>query len=197
MAICHSGGNVSVIDPAALDKDPVSIQVGGTLEYAASDGKGHIFVNVEDKDEVVQIDSKANRVLAHWPLPKETGPTGLAIDNEHHRLFVGGGGNAHNAVVLDSETGKQLANLPAGPGIDGITFEPTLGVAMTANGGDGTVSVIKETAPGEFKVIQTVKTINGARTINVDTKLHQALLPCNVSAGNFGLAVVGLETPAK
>ena len=68
LSINHSGGDVTVIDPAALDKDPVTIAVGGTLEFAAADGAGHVFVNVENKNEVVQIDSKTNQVLAHWPL---------------------------------------------------------------------------------------------------------------------------------
>ncbi len=72
MSINHSGGNVTVIDPAALDKDPVTITVGGTLEYAVADGEGHVFVNVEDKGETVQIDSKKNSVLAHWPLRRAT-----------------------------------------------------------------------------------------------------------------------------
>jgi YVTN family beta-propeller protein len=196
-SINHSGGSITVIDPAALDKDPVTIEVGGTLETGVTDEAGHIYVNVEDKNEVVAIDSKENRVLAHWLLSPGTGPTGLAIDLKNHRLFAGCG-NA-KCIVLDAETGKQLAALNAGNGIDGCAFEPTLGVAFTANGRDGTVSVVKETSAGKFEVIQTVKTLNGARTISVDTKLHQALLPCNVPDGKggqtFGIAVVGAEAP--
>ena len=191
MVICHRGGTIGVIDPAALDKEPVTINVGGTLEYAQPDGNGHVFVNMEDKSEVVEVDSKENRVLAHWSLAPGEGPSGLAIDTKNHRLFAGCANS--KCIVIDYESGKQLAALDVGAGIDGAAFEPTLGVAMTANGRDGTISVIKETAPGKFAVIQTVKTINGARTINVDTKLHQAYLPCNISQGNFGLAVVGAE----
>jgi DNA-binding beta-propeller fold protein YncE len=197
-SINHSGGSITVIDPAALDKEPVTIQVGGTLEAGVTDGKGHVFVNVENKSEVVQIDAKENRVLAHWSVAPGDGPTGLAIDVEHHRLFAGCGNS--KCVVLDSESGKQLAAVTVGRGIDGVGFEPTLGVAFTANGQDGTVSVVKETAEGKFEAIQTVKTINGARTINVDTKMHQALLPCNVPDGKggttFGIAVVGVEGEA-
>jgi len=195
LSINHTGGNISVIDPAALDKEPITITVGGTLEAAVSDEEGHVFVNVEDKNEVVEIDSKENRVLAHWLLTPGTGPTGIALDREHHRLFSGCGNS--KCIVLDSQTGKQVASIAVGRGIDGVAFEPTLGVAMTANGQDGTISVIKETAPGKLEVVQTVKTINGARTINLDTKLHQALLPCNVPDGKggqtFGIAVVGVE----
>jgi len=194
-AMNHTGGTITVIDPAALEKDTVTIPVGGTLEYAVADGAGHVFVCVEDKNEVVQVDSKANRVLAHWPLAPGDGPTGLAIDLERHRLFAGCGNQ--KMVVLDSQTGKVLATPAIGKGVDGVAYEPTLGVALSANGKDGTVSVIKETSAGKYETIQTVKTLLGAKTIAVDAKTHRALLPCNVPDGKggqtFGLAVVGEE----
>src|SRR3954468_1988901 len=162
-AFNHSGGDVTVIDPAALDTATITIPVGGTLEFGVSDGAGHVFVNVEDKGEVVEIDSKENKVLAHWPLEKGASPTGLAIDVEHHHLFSGCGNK--KMYVLDSESGKVLAALDVGNGVDGAAFDPTLGVAMSANGRDGTISVVKETSPGKFKVIQTAKSLGGARTI--------------------------------
>ena len=195
----HSGGNVTVIDPAALDKDPVTIAVGGTLEFAVSDGAGHVFVNVEDKGETVQIDGRANRVLARWPLAPGARPTGLAIDIDRHRLFVGCGNQ--KMIVLDSQSGKVLAAVAIGQGVDGVAYEPTLGVAMSANGRDGTISVVKETSAGNFAMIETPKTLKGARTITVDTKQHQALLPCNVPDGKdgqtFGIAVVGVKEAGK
>jgi hypothetical protein len=98
-------------------------------------------------------------------------------------------------VVLDSKTGKVLATPAIGKGVDGVAYEPILGVALSANGKDGTVTVVKETAAGKFEVIQTLKTLPGARTIAVDSKTHQALLPCNVPDGKggqtFGIVVVG------
>ena len=193
-AFNHSGGDVSVIDPAALTRDPVTIPVGGALEYGVSDGKGHVYVNVEDKNEVVAIDSKANRVLAHWSVAPGDGPTGLAIDVEHHRLFSGCN---KKMIVTDTESGKQLAAVDIGPGVDGVAFEPTWGTAISANGGDGTASVVKETSPGKFEAIQTPKTIKGARTITVDVKQHHALMPCTVPDGKggqtFGIVVLGAE----
>lgn len=195
LSINHSGGDVTVIDPAALDKDPATIAVGGTLEFAVADGAGHVFVNVEDKDEVVEIDSKTNKVLAHWPLASGKGPTGLAIDIERHRLFAGCGNQ--KMIVLDSQNGKVLAEVDIGRGVDGVAYEPTLGLAMSANGRDGTISAVKENSPGKFGVVDTPKTFNGARTITVDTTKHQALLPCNVPDGKggqtFGIAVVGAK----
>src|SRR5262249_28366040 len=150
-AFNHSSGDVTVIDPANLQKDTITIEVGGTLEFGVPDGAGHVYVNVEDKSEVVAIDSNANRVIAHWSLEKGTGPSGLAIDVERHRLFSG----CENSkmVVLNSTDGKILATLEIGKGVDGVAYEPTLGVAMSANGRDGTISVAKETAPGKFEII--------------------------------------------
>ncbi|MGO8752298.1 MAG: YncE family protein [Thermoguttaceae bacterium] len=193
--INHGGGTVSVIDPAALDKDPTVIPVGGTLETAVADGTGHVFVNVEDKAETVEIDSLANRVLAHWALAPEATPAGLAIDTAHHRLFVGCGNK--KLYVLDSQSGKVLAAVDVGKGVDGDVYDATLGVAMVANGKDGTLSVVKETSPGNFEAVQTIKTFTGAKTIALDTEKHRAVLPCNVPDGKggqtFGIVVIGLK----
>jgi DNA-binding beta-propeller fold protein YncE len=193
LAMCHSGGVVTVIDPAALDKEPVTIDVGGTLEFAAADGAGHVFVNVESKSEVVEIDSKANRVLAHWPLSPGEGPTGLAIDAEHHRLFSGCDGSS-KMIVLDSDSGKILAAVGIGDGVDGVAFSPAYHAAISANGDDGTLSVVQETSPGKFEVVQTPKTIKKARTITVDTSTNHILLPTTDTDGKtFVIAVVGVE----
>src|SRR3954470_3789256 len=132
-AFNHSGGDVTVIDPATLEA-VATIPVGGALEYGVNDGAGHVFVNVEDKGEVVEIDSKENKVMAHWPLENGATPTGLAIDLEHHRLFSGCGNK--KMYVLDSQSGQVLATLAVGSGVDGAAFDSTLGVAMSANGKD-------------------------------------------------------------
>ncbi len=193
LAINHGDGTVSVIDPAALDKEPVTITVGGTLEFAVGDGAGHVFVNVEDKDETVEIDSKENKVLAHWPVAPGKAPAGLAIDARNHRLFVGCGNET--LVVLDSESGKVLGTAQVGKGVDGVVFDRRLGGALSSNGKDGTISVVKETSPGKFETVQTVKTIKGAKTIGLDTQKHVAVLPCKVPDGKggetFGIIVVG------
>jgi YVTN family beta-propeller protein len=191
-AMDHAGGDVTVIDPANLDKT-ATIPVGGALEYAVADGAGHVFVAVKDKNEVVQIDSKADRVLKRWPLAPGTGPTGLAMDMKAGRLFAGC--TNQKMVVLDAKTGDVLATPAIGKGVDGVAFETTLGIAVSANGKDGTASVVKEIAPGKFETIQTVKTLVGAKTITVDAKTRRFLLPCNVPDGKggetFGIAVIG------
>ena len=127
LAMNHSAGSITVIDPADLEKT-ATITVGGKLESAVADGAGMVFVCVEDKSEVVQIDSKANKVLARWSVEPGDGPTGLAIDTAHHRLFAGCGNQ--KMIVLDAKTGKILGTPAIGKGVDGAAFDPVLGVAL-------------------------------------------------------------------
>jgi DNA-binding beta-propeller fold protein YncE len=189
----HGDGNITVIDPAALG-NTVTISVGGRLESGVADGAGHLFVCVQDKDEVVQIDSMTNKVLARWPLGTGKAPTGLAIDTQRMCLYAGCGNQ--QMVILDAKTGTILGTTPIGKNVDGVAFEPSLRLAMSANG-DGTASVVKETRTGKFETIQTVRTLPGAKTITVDPKTHQFLLPCNVPVRDddvtFGIVVIGIE----
>lgn len=184
------------MDPAALDKPPVSLPVGGKPETGVADGAGRVYVNLEDKNEIVAIDSKAGKVLAHWPLAPGEGPTGLAIDREHRRLYSGCSNKL--MVVLDADQGKVLAAVPVGAGVDGAAFDPQLGLAVTPNGRDGTLTAVKEGPAGTFKAIQTLETAKGAKTITSDPKTHQFYLPCNVTAGGkneFSVLVVGAARP--
>jgi DNA-binding beta-propeller fold protein YncE len=193
----HQDGNITVIDPAALDHT-VTIPVEGRLECGVADGAGHLFVCVEDKNEVVQIDSMTNQVLAHWPLGTGQGPTGLAIDTQRMRLFAGC--INEQMVILDAKTGKILGTTPIGKNVDGVVFEPFLKLAVSANG-DGTASVVKETSTGKFETVQTVRTVPGAQTITVDPETHQFLLPSNVPDGKggstFGIVVLGVKPAEK
>jgi DNA-binding beta-propeller fold protein YncE len=190
----HSGGDITMVDTTAPDKAPVTIQVGGTLETGVSDNAGHIYVNVEDKSEIVAVDSKEGKVLAHWSIAPGQGPTGLAIDREHHRLFAG---CSNQMIVVDANSGKVLTAVPIGPGCDGVTFEPTLGLAISSNGGNGTATVVKEEPAGKFNVVQTLSTARGARTITSDPVSHLIYLPCNTMVNGqsqFSIIVLG---PAK
>jgi DNA-binding beta-propeller fold protein YncE len=189
-------GDATIVDPAALDKPPVSLPIGGKLETGVADGAGRVYVNVEDKNEVVAIDSKAGKVLAHWSLAPGEEPSGLALDRAHHRLFSGCANKM--MVVLDAEQGKVLATVPVGAGVDGAAFDSQLGLAAVPNGRDGTLTVVKEDPAGTFKVVQTLKTANGARTITNDPKTHRFYLPSNVATGGkneFSVLVVGAAQP--
>lgn len=174
-AFDNKSGEVTIVNPADLSKPPVTLAVGGKLEFGVADGAGHVYVNVEDKSEVVAIDSRQGKVIAHWPLAGGEEPTGLAIDIAHRRLFSGCANQ--KMVVLDADSGKVLATLPIGLGVDGVAFDPRTGAAMSANGKDGTITAVREGPAGQFAVIQTVKTAKSARTIALDSKTGLTYLP--------------------
>jgi DNA-binding beta-propeller fold protein YncE len=185
-------GDITIVDPTAPDKEPVTLPVGGKLETGVSDGAGHVYVNVEDKSEIAVIDTKELKVLARWPIAPGEEPTGMAIDLEHHRLFSGCSNQM--MVILDADTGKILASVAVGQGVDGVTFDQQLGLAISSNGRDGTLTAVKEEPDGTFKVVQTLQTARGARTITSDPKSHQIYLPCNLTENGesqFSVLVVG------
>ena len=171
---CGDASALLVLDPKAdvATAKVEKIDLGGKPEFLAADGHGHVFVNLEDKDEVAAVDLKAMKVTARYKLGKGTGPAGLAIDAEHGRLFVG----CHNSemVVLDTADGHVLAELPIGNGNDACAFDD--GTAF-ASCNDATMTLVKETSPGQFAVTATVKTAQGARTMAIDPSTHTAYLP--------------------
>ncbi len=172
---CNGRSNdLTFIDPKT-DKVIATVAVGGKPETAVSDGKGNIFVNVEDKNEVVKINSKTYNVEAHWKLAVGEEPTGLAIDRITHRLIVGCGGNKF-MEILDTESGKSLFQLPIGEGCDGIAFDESTKLVFASNG-EGTVTLIKEFNANSFKVVQTVASAARARTITLDPVTHHIFLP--------------------
>jgi DNA-binding beta-propeller fold protein YncE len=152
-----------------------TVNLGGKPEFAVSDSNGHVDVNLEDKNSVAQFDPKSLQVLHVWPLAPGEGPSGLAIDSIHHRLFCACG-NQH-MIVLNSDTGEKVADLPIGAGVDGAAFDPETQLAFSPNGGDGTLTVIHEETPMKFTVLESVPTRRGARTIGWDPGTHRIYLP--------------------
>ncbi len=146
-----------------------TVPLGGKPEAAAADGQGHIFVNNEDKTLLVEFDSKALKVLNNRPIEGCESPSGLAIDTEHKRLFVG----CHNQqmVVVDYTTGKSVAKIPIGNGIDSTWFDAGAAVAFSSCG-DGTITAAHEDSPDKYTVVDTIKTQTGARTMALDTSNH-------------------------
>jgi DNA-binding beta-propeller fold protein YncE len=188
-------GDITIIDPAALDQEPATLAVGGKLEFGATDGAGRVYVNVEDKSQLVAIDSKQQKIVARWPLAPGEEPTGLAIDPVHRRLFAGCS-KSQTLVVLDADTGAVLGSAPIGAGQDGVAFDPKLGVALSANGRDGTLTVVGQGADGKFQAIKTINTVKTARTIAADPKTGRVYMPCTLPAqgsqpATFGVMVVG------
>lgn len=165
--------NATVFD-AMSDEVLGTIALGGKPEFAVADNKGKVYVNIEDTSEVVEIDSRKLAVIKRSSLKPCEEPTGMAIDAEHHRVFSG----CHNKVmaVLDTETGKVIAFVPIGDGVDGNGFDPGTGLVFSSNG-DGTLTVVREASPGKFEVAETVTTQRGSRTMAIDPKTHNIYLP--------------------
>ncbi|MEI8195806.1 MAG: YncE family protein [Phycisphaerae bacterium] len=191
-----NGGNVTVIDPTQLDVEPTTIEVGGKLEFAVTDWVGHVYVNVEDKDEVAVIDTKAMKVTAHWSLAPGTKPTGLAMDTvvffdgAHRHLIVGC--SNEKMILVDTGSGKVVGTPRIGKGVDGVEWDNNSKLALSANGQDGTLTVVQEDKSGHFAAVETIKTRQGARTLAVDGT-GQVYLPCVVDAEKktFGVLVLG------
>jgi YVTN family beta-propeller protein len=151
-----------------------TIALGGKPEFAQAEGS-RVFVNLEDKNEVAVIEVNTRAVAARWPIAPGAEATGMGMDREHHRLFLG----CSNAklVVLDSQDGHVVAVLPAGAGIDGAAFDAGTQLAFTSNGADGTVTVVHADSPDKFTVVQTLTTERSARTMAVDPSTHKLYLP--------------------
>jgi DNA-binding beta-propeller fold protein YncE len=170
----HRAPNATVIN-AADGSVAGTVELGGAPEQAVTDGKGHLYVDIEDKDNVVVVDAKTMTVTAHYDLGgKGGGPGGLAFDAKNHILFAA----CHNPatmVILNADTGKILATLPIGTGVDGAVFNPDTMEAFSSQS-DGTLTVIKENSPTDFVVEQNVPTMRGAKTLTLDSKTNHILL---------------------
>ena len=165
--------NLTIIDPVqnlAID----SVDVGGKPETAVSDGSGKLFVNVEDKNEIVVVDTKSFKVLNHWSLAPAEGPTGLAYDGKTKRLFAG---CDKLLVVMDATNGSIVDKISIGDGCDGVAFDATIKNIYTSNGSDGTMTVIHEESADRYTVLENVPTKRGARTIALDEQTHLIYLP--------------------
>ena len=170
---CNGGSdNASIIDAKSGDVK-ATIALGGGPEFAVSDGKGHVYINIEDKNEVVETDMKNFKVLRHWSLGSGEGPTGIAMDKATHRLFIGCANKW--MVIVNSDNGKIIDKLPIGKGVDAVVFDPEKNLAISSNG-EGTLTVVHEISPDKFEVSETVQTKQGARTEALDPKTHDMYL---------------------
>jgi DNA-binding beta-propeller fold protein YncE len=166
------GRNVTAID-AASNTVLGTIALDAKPEFAVYDDAGNVFVNLEDKNSIAELDPKNLSVKAVWHLAACDEPSGLAIDRAHHRLFA----VCSNKLmeVVDSTNGHSVARLPIGDNVDGAAFDPGAQLVF-ASGGDGTLTVVKEETPDKFSVLETVRTKLGARTLALDEKSHRIYL---------------------
>lgn len=198
VAVSGDKGVLMTIKP---DIDPKNgkvdapVDLGGAPEFLASDGAGRVYVNLMDKNEVAVFDVKARKVAARWPVAPGGAPVGMTIDTAKRRLLIGCR-KPQKLIVMSTDNGKVLADLPIGDHVDAVKIDREQIFASCA---DATLAVVSETAPGKFAVVQTVKTPKGARTMGVDSTTHRIYLPTSEPAaggsgakkpGNFIIAVV-------
>ena len=161
--------SATVIDPVAGTRTG-TIPLGAKPEFGVSAGDGKVYANLESTSEVAEIDAAGMKVLRKWPLAPCESPSGLAIDAAHHRLFS----VCHNKVMAISDTraGKVVASVPIGTGVDAARFDPGTGYAFASNG-DGTITVVHEDTPDKYTVVETIQTMPGARTMELDPVSHR------------------------
>lgn len=164
-------------DATAIDAKTLkvvgTISLGGKPEFAVPDGRGMLYNNLEDRSTELAIDTHTLQIKSRWPMAPCDSPSGLAMDVKHDLLFAG----CHNKMmaVISAVNGKVIATVPIGSGVDANRFDPATGLAFSSNG-EGTLTVVKEESPTEFKVVQTTTTERGARTMEVDPKTHNVFL---------------------
>ena len=191
--VLSGAGDAGVLVTLKADADPKSasiesIDLGGKPEFLAVDGTGKAFVNLEDKDQVAVVDLKAGKVLAHWPVAPGGTPVGLSIDPQKHLLFIGCR-KPQKMIVMSTDDGKIVADLPIGAGVDATRWD---GHQAFASCRDGHLTVVEE-KNGKWDVVQNVTTAVGAKTLDVDLTNHKIYLP----TAEFEEAKAGERPKAK
>jgi len=178
-------GDKGVLMSFKPDIDPMNgkieppIDLGGAPEFLASDGKGRIFINLMDKNEVAVVDLKSRKVVARWPVAPGGAPVGMSIDTAKRQLFIGCR-KPQKLIVMSTDDGKVLTDLPIGESVDATKVEAG---QVFASCRDGSLTVAAETSPGKYAAVQTVKTRTGARTMGIDPTTHRIYLPTAVFEG--------------
>jgi YVTN family beta-propeller protein len=187
-------GSSTVIDAKEL-KVIGTIHLGGSPEFAVADGEGNIFNNLEDKSEIIKINTSTLKIEARWPLAPGESPSGLSYDKINKRLFSG----CHDTtlVVMNAENGKIISTIRIGHGVDATTYDASRKLVYSSNG-DGTLTVIQQTDADHYSVLQNVVTQKGARTCALDVKTHTICLVTadystgrNTVPGTFRLLILG------
>ena len=166
----NGDANSATVIDAATGNRVGTIALGGKPEFGVTDRAGHLYVNIEDRSEVAEIDPSAMQVTRRWSIAPCEEPSGLAIDVAHARLFSVCGNKT--MAVSDAVKGTIVATLPIGGGVDGAAFDPATGDAF-ASAGEGVITVVHQDSPDRYRVVSTVATMAGARTMTVDPKSHR------------------------
>jgi DNA-binding beta-propeller fold protein YncE len=183
----NGGSNSATAIDAASGKIAGTVNLGGGPEYAAADGNGFVYNNLEDESLVLKIDSRKLTVEQRWPTAPCASPSSMAMDRANRRIFIG----CRNKLmaVMNADTGKVITTLPIGDHVDATTFDPDTKLIANSNG-EGTITVVHEDSPDKYSVVETVKTAPKAKTMALDPKTHQLFLS-TAENGQFEVLVVG------
>jgi len=183
----NGGSNSATVIDAATGKVAGTIDIGGGPEFAATDGTGHVYDNLEDESLVLKINSRDLKVEQRWPTAPCQSPSSMAIDRTNRRLFLGC--RSHVMAVMNADTGQVITTLPIGDHVDATAFDPETRLIFNSNG-EGTITVIYQDSPDKYSLVETVKTLPRAKTMALDPKTHQLFLS-TAESGQFEVLVVG------
>jgi YVTN family beta-propeller protein len=183
----NGGSNSATAIDAATGKVAGTIDLGGGPEFAAADGNGFVYNNLEDESLVLKIDSRKLTVVQRWPTAPCASPSSMAMDRANHRLFLGC--RSKVMAVMNADTGQVITTLPIGDHVDATAFDPATKLIFNSNG-EGTVTVIRQDSPDKYSLVETVKTLPKAKTMALDSKTHRLFLS-TAEAGQFEILVVG------
>ena len=172
--------NSSTVIDAKTGKVAGTIALGGAPEFAVADGKGTIFVNLEDKNQLAAIDAQTLKVTSRWPVAPAGGPTALAIDQQHRRLFSAGR-NPQMLVVMNADNGHVIQSFPISAGVDACAYDPETGLIF-ASTREGMIHVFHQDSADKYSAVETIKTEFGAKTMGLDTQTHNVF----VDTADFG-----------
>src|SRR5271165_4989225 len=183
----NGGSNSATAIDAATGKVAGTVDLGGGPEFAAADGKGYVFDNLEDESLVLKINSRELKVEQRWPTAPCASPSSMAIDRANRRIFVGC--RSKVMAVIDADSGKVITTVPIGDHVDASAFDPETRMIFNSNG-EGTITVIHQDGPDKYSVVETVKTLPRAKTMALDPKTHRLFLS-TAENGQFEVLVVG------
>jgi YVTN family beta-propeller protein len=183
----NGGSNSATAIDAATGKVAGTVDLGGSPEYAAADGNGFVYDNLEDESLVLKIDARSLKVDQRWPTAPCASPSSMAIDPANRRLFIGC--RSKVMAVMNADTGQVVATVPIGDHVDATAFDAASKLIFNSNG-EGTITVIREDSPDKYSVVETVKTLPRAKTMALDPKTHRLFLS-TAESGQFEVLVVG------
>jgi YVTN family beta-propeller protein len=183
----NGGSNSATAIDAATGKVAGTVNLNGGPEFAAADGNGSVYDNLEDESLVLRINSRELKVEQRWPTAPCTSPSSMAMDRDNRRLFVGC--RSKVMAVMNADTGKVVTTLPIGDHVDATAFDPETKLIFNSNG-EGTITVIRQDSPDTYSIVETVKTAPRAKTMALDRKTHRLFLS-TVENGQFEVLVVG------